>query len=87
MPSSHNLLKTSESQKNIENSSRNEDQLSHENYKEERRILLEGVADSLRDVVQKMAKANQNIHGIAQSSKEIEQVSEVWRDAFGRGQT
>jgi len=34
-----------------------------------------------------MAKANQNIHGIAQSSKEIEQVSEVWRDAFGRGQT
>ena len=51
-------------------------------YKEERRILLSSVADSLTEVVRKMSKMNDRLLGTAEACKEVEDVASVWREAL-----
>lgn len=40
------------------------------------------VASSLSQVVQKMAQVNQSMNGISSSSKEVQEVADLWRESF-----
>jgi hypothetical protein len=51
-------------------------------YREERRILLDNVAESLLHLVRQMGRANENLHGMIEGCREVEEVSTVWKDAF-----
>lgn len=52
-------------------------------YEEERRILLNSVAESLAKVVGKMGKLNEQLARTADSCREVEEVASVWREALG----
>ena len=54
-------------------------------YEEERRILLNSVAESLAKVVGKMGALNEQLKSTADSCREVEEVASVWREAFGDG--
>jgi hypothetical protein len=51
-------------------------------YEEERRILLNSVAESLSRVVNKMGVLNARLADTAQSCQEVEQVASVWKEAL-----
>mmetsp|Transcript_23593 Transcript_23593/g.48849 ORF Transcript_23593/g.48849 Transcript_23593/m.48849 type:complete len:113 (+) Transcript_23593:221-559(+) len=51
-------------------------------YEEERRILLNSVAESLSRVVNKMGVINARLADTAQSCQEVEQVASVWKEAL-----
>ena len=52
-------------------------------YEEERRILLNSVAESLAKVVGKMGTLNEQLARTADSCREVEEVASVWREALG----
>ena len=54
-------------------------------YEEERRILLNSVAESLAKVVGKMGALNEQLKSTAGSCREVEEVASVWREALGDG--
>ena len=54
-------------------------------YEEERRILLNSVAESLAKVVGKMGALNEQLRSTADSCREVEEVASVWREALGDG--
>ena len=54
-------------------------------YEEERRILLNSVAESLAKVVGKMGTLNEQLARTADSCREVEEVASVWREALGGG--
>lgn len=54
-------------------------------YEEERRILLNSVAESLAKVVGKMGTLNEQLTRTADSCREVEEVASVWREALGDG--
>ena len=54
-------------------------------YEEERRILLNSVAESLAKVVGKMGALNEQLKSTADSCREVEEVASVWREALGDG--
>ena len=54
-------------------------------YEEERRILLNSVAESLAKVVGKMGTLNEQLRSTADSCREVEEVASVWRKALGDG--
>eukprot|EP00978_Attheya_sp_CCMP212_P021210 scaffold61755_cov45-Attheya_sp.AAC.1 len=51
-------------------------------FQEERRILLDNVAESLLHLVRQIGRANENLHGMVEGCREVEEVSTVWKDAF-----
>ena len=54
-------------------------------YDEERRILLNSVAESLAKVVGKMGTLNDQLSRTADSCREVEEVALVWREALRGG--
>ena len=54
-------------------------------YEEERRILLNSVAESMAKVVGKMGALNEQLKSTADSCREVEEVASVWGEALGDG--
>mmetsp|Transcript_22086 Transcript_22086/g.63322 ORF Transcript_22086/g.63322 Transcript_22086/m.63322 type:complete len:107 (+) Transcript_22086:180-500(+) len=52
-------------------------------YEEERKLLLNSVAESLAKVVGKMGTLNKQLARTADSCREVEEVASVWREALG----
>jgi len=51
-------------------------------YEEERQILLEGIAKSLAKINRQVNDINQNLKRMTDANRQVESVSEVWKDAF-----
>ena len=55
-------------------------------FEEERRLLLDEVAESLRSVVKRMARANQNLTKTRGGINEVDQVQLLWKESYRRQQ-
>lgn len=52
------------------------------------RLFVHSVAQSLAQVVQKMAQVNESMNGTScRKNKEVEQVAELWRESFKNEQS
>ncbi|KAI2509440.1 hypothetical protein MHU86_4941 [Fragilaria crotonensis] len=50
-------------------------------YDEERRILLQGVAESLTRIIEKFATVNQNLKVMEERNSDIKAVGDLWKAA------
>lgn len=55
-------------------------------FEEERRVLLNGMASQLQEVIERMSRANDNLRQLSADSDSVVDIAKLWQDSYDMAQ-